>query len=77
MDTFNLLLGAIVVFLPIILLSILALGLLSLKLYGIYLSFKKRWYYGIASIFVPFLADAVSVTKLVFKKDLYKLLKLK
>jgi hypothetical protein len=48
----------------------LGLGLFALRIYGIYLSFKKAWYIGAASLFVPFFADVVGIAKFFFKKDL-------
>jgi hypothetical protein len=56
----------------IILLSGLLLFLLYVRLYGIYLSFKKKWYIGTAALVVPFFADVVGIAKILFKKDLLK-----
>lgn len=46
--------------------------LLFLKVHGTIGSFKKRWYFGVIALTVPFFAEIVSVAKLAFKKDLLK-----
>lgn len=40
------------------------------QLYGMYLCFKKKWYVGAASLFIPGLALVIGGFKLFFKKDL-------
>lgn len=58
--------------LTIILLGVVAIGfaILGLRVYGIVLSFKKKWYIGVAALVVPLFAEIVAIAKLVFKKDL-------
>jgi hypothetical protein len=51
-------------------LTVLFLGLLALKIYGVVIAFRKKWYFGVLALIVPFFADIIAVAKLVFKKDL-------
>lgn len=43
---------------------------LALQVYGMYLSFKKKWYIGLASVLVPGFALVVGAMKFFMKKDL-------
>ena len=42
----------------------------ALHIYGIVLSFQKKWYIGLASLVVPLFALVIGVAKFFFKKDL-------
>jgi len=44
----------------------------SIKLYGAFLGFQKKWYLGLIALFVPFFGLAVGFSKLVLKKDILK-----
>jgi hypothetical protein len=48
------------------------LTLAGLSVYGMILSFKKKWYIGLAAIVVPLFAFVIGTAKVVFKKDLLK-----
>lgn len=48
----------------------IAIGLIGLKVYGVVLSFQKKWYIGVAALLVPFFAEIIALSKLLFKKDL-------
>jgi len=50
----------------------LALFLFAMKLYGIYISFSKKWYLGLVSLIPCGFAEIVGIAKFVFKKDLLK-----
>jgi len=49
---------------------VLGAGELTLKIYGIYLCFKYKWYIGVCALVVPFFAEIIAIAKLFFKKDL-------
>lgn len=56
----------------IILFVILAhVGVIGITVYGIYLSFKKKWYFGVIGLAIPVFGFIVGLGKL-FKKDLLK-----
>jgi len=46
------------------------LALFALKIYGAVVAFKKKWYFGLMALVVPFFGEIVGVAKLVFKKDI-------
>lgn len=50
----------------------LAAVIALISLYGVYLSFSKKWYIGAVSLFVHPFAFIVGAAKLFFKKDLLK-----
>lgn len=56
----------------ILLLVSLFVAYAGTAIYGVYLSFKKKWYIGVASLIVPGFALVVGVYKLITKKDLLK-----
>lgn len=56
----------------IILVLIFGIGVSFLRFYGIYLSFKKKWYFGVISLIVPCFAEVVALFKLIGKKDILK-----
>jgi hypothetical protein len=41
-------------------------------IHGIILSFKKKWYIGLAALTIPWFALIISIAKVFFKKDLLK-----
>jgi uncharacterized membrane protein YjjP (DUF1212 family) len=43
---------------------------ITLQIYGIYVCFLKKWYFGAVALFVPGFALIVGAAKLFFKKDL-------
>lgn len=49
---------------------VLSLAVMALKVYGIVLCFKAKWYIGVVAILVPFFAEIIAIAKLAFKKDL-------
>lgn len=57
--------------LMLLLLGLATVGVIALEIYGIYLSFKKKWYIGLASILFPSMALVVALAKLC-KKDILK-----
>lgn len=61
------------ILLIIAILSVIAvcLSLFALKIYGVILSFKKKWYIGAVAIIVPGFAEVIAIAKLL-KKDLLK-----
>lgn len=52
------------------LLLMVGLALLALKVYGIVLAFRAKWYIGAVALFVPLFAEVLAIAKLAFKKDL-------
>lgn len=42
----------------------------ALQIYGIYLSFRKKWYIGVAALAVPGFGLVVGTLKFFFKKDI-------
>lgn len=55
-----------------VLIPVLFIVDIALKIHGIILGFKKKWYIGLACIFVPFFALIVSLSKILLKKDILK-----
>lgn len=53
-------------------LAIATMGYLALQIYGAYICFKKKWYMGAVSLFVPGFALVIGAFKFFFKKDLLK-----
>lgn len=49
-----------------------SLFILYLHIYGIVLGFKRRWYFGVVALMVPWFAVIVAGAKFFFKKDLLK-----
>ena len=45
---------------------------IALKIYGVVLCFRKKWYIGCAAIVVPLFPEIVAGAKLLLKKDLLK-----
>lgn len=43
---------------------------LALQIYGTYVCFVKKWYFGAVALFVPGFALIIGAAKLFFKKDL-------
>lgn len=62
--------GTIIGLLMFLLAIATMVGLLALKLYGIYLCFSKKWYLGAVALVVPLFAEVIGAAKLFFKKDL-------
>lgn len=56
----------------ILFLGALFIFLLAMKIYGTYISFKKAWYIGLASIVFPGFAEVVGLFKFFTKKDVLK-----
>lgn len=50
----------------------IALACALISLYGVYLSFSKKWYIGAVALFIHPFAFIVGAAKLFFKKDLLK-----
>jgi len=55
-----------------LLIAVFLLTFLALKLYGIILCFKKKWYFGVIALCVPLFGEIVGVARFFFKKDLLK-----
>lgn len=49
-----------------------SLAIFLLHVYGIILSFKKTWYFGVIALLVPWFAVIVGAAKFFFKKNLLK-----
>lgn len=45
-------------------------ALAGLSVYGIILSFNKKWYIGAVALFLPLFGLVIGTAKVVFKKDL-------
>lgn len=58
--------------LPFILMFLFCFLMLGLKIYGAVLGFRKKWYFGLMALMVPFFGEIVALAKLIFKKDLLK-----
>lgn len=44
----------------------------SISIYGVYISFTNKWYFGVLSLLVPGIAFIAGLFKLFAKKDLWK-----
>lgn len=62
---------AVLSLLFIILIAVLQLAVLGVAVYGIYLSFQKAWYIGLAALVFPVFGFVVGSAKL-FNKELLK-----
>lgn len=50
--------------------TLLTIALLAIKIYGVVLGFKSKWYFGVLALVVPFFAEIITISKLLLKKDL-------
>ncbi len=65
-------LSGILFIILILLFGALLVAYMGASFYGIYLSFKKKWYIGAVSLLVPGFPLIVGLYKLITKKDLLK-----
>lgn len=61
-----------VVYAVLFLLSLLlfSIGMFSIHIYGVYLGFKKKWYFGLMGLTIPWFSTIIAISKIFFKKDL-------
>ena len=64
--------GALSIGLFVLLFVALVIAYVAVNFYGIYLSFKKKWYIGAVALLVPGFSLVVGLYKAITKKDLLK-----
>ncbi len=56
--------------LPFAVMAAITLALFAMKIYGAVLGFRKKWYFGLMALTIPFFAEILVIAKVIFKKDI-------